>query len=193
MTILTGFLGSGKSTLVRHILTLPDHRRRIAVVENKFDGGGGYGRGSSRLAAVAMATIESLMQQLERINPTAPARMTTFSRVDDLGWILDSDCFDTDRARDIEATFERLLSLTTKINDNNDEASGRPRTNMYCMGNHCRPPPRDFDPSFCGLCGHPVPTMIAAIYVICTPRRSARSPFLGPGPSSSATSIPGCH
>jgi len=39
VTILTGFLGSGKSTLIRHILTSPDHTRRIAVIENEFGGG----------------------------------------------------------------------------------------------------------------------------------------------------------
>ena len=39
VTILTGFLGSGKSTLVKHILTSPDHGRRIAVIENEFGGG----------------------------------------------------------------------------------------------------------------------------------------------------------
>ncbi len=134
---------------------------------------GGYGRGGSRLAAAAMATVEFVMRRIERINPTVPARTTTFSRVDYLGWILDSDCFDADQTRDVEAAFQRLPSSTTKIDDNDDEASGRPCTNMYCMGNHHRPPPRDFDPYVCGLCGRPVPTMIAAVYVIGTPTRSA--------------------
>lgn len=35
VTLLTGFLGSGKSTLVRRILTEP-HGRRVLVVENEF-------------------------------------------------------------------------------------------------------------------------------------------------------------
>jgi len=39
VTILTGFLGSGKTTLVRHILTSPEHQKRIAVIENEFGGG----------------------------------------------------------------------------------------------------------------------------------------------------------
>ena len=34
VTVLTGFLGSGKTTLVNHILTA-DHGRRIAVIENE--------------------------------------------------------------------------------------------------------------------------------------------------------------
>ena len=39
VTILTGFLGSGKTTLVRHILTSKQHQKRIAVIENEFGGG----------------------------------------------------------------------------------------------------------------------------------------------------------
>ena len=39
VTILTGFLGSGKTALVRHLLTSPLHNRRIAVIENEFGGG----------------------------------------------------------------------------------------------------------------------------------------------------------
>ncbi|WP_221332547.1 CobW family GTP-binding protein [Nocardiopsis composta] len=35
MTVLTGFLGSGKTTLVNRILTA-DHEHRIAVIENEF-------------------------------------------------------------------------------------------------------------------------------------------------------------
>ncbi|KAF5837802.1 CobW/HypB/UreG, nucleotide-binding domain-containing protein [Dunaliella salina] len=36
VTILTGFLGSGKTTMVNHILTSPDHKQRVAVIENEF-------------------------------------------------------------------------------------------------------------------------------------------------------------
>jgi G3E family GTPase len=36
VTILTGFLGSGKTTLVQYILQSPDHGKRIAVIENEF-------------------------------------------------------------------------------------------------------------------------------------------------------------
>jgi G3E family GTPase len=39
VTILAGFLGSGKTTLVQYILQSPDHGRRIAVIENEFGGG----------------------------------------------------------------------------------------------------------------------------------------------------------
>ena len=120
---------------------------------------GGYGMEGSRSSeAAAMAAVESVMRRIEKINPTAPVRATTYSRVDDLGWILDADCFDADRARDVEAAFQRLSSTTIDDDDDddndNDEPSGRPCTNVYCAGNHRRrrTPPRDSDPHVCGLC-----------------------------------------
>lgn len=39
VTILSGFLGSGKTTLVQYILQSPDHGKRIAVIENEFGEG----------------------------------------------------------------------------------------------------------------------------------------------------------
>lgn len=39
VTILSGFLGSGKTTLVQYILRSPDHGKRIAVIENEFGEG----------------------------------------------------------------------------------------------------------------------------------------------------------
>jgi G3E family GTPase len=38
VTILTGFLGSGKTTLIQHILRSEDHGKRIAIIENEFSG-----------------------------------------------------------------------------------------------------------------------------------------------------------
>jgi G3E family GTPase len=35
VTVLTGILGSGKTTFVRHVLTSPDHGRHIAVIQNE--------------------------------------------------------------------------------------------------------------------------------------------------------------
>jgi G3E family GTPase len=64
MMILTGFLGRGKSTLARHILTLPDHGRRIAVAENKFGGGGGGGGGGGDLLADRMGlSVETVIMR----------------------------------------------------------------------------------------------------------------------------------
>jgi G3E family GTPase len=36
VTILSGFLGSGKSTLIKYILNSPDHGKRIAIIENEY-------------------------------------------------------------------------------------------------------------------------------------------------------------
>ena len=36
MTILTGFLGSGKTTLMNHILNDTTHGMKFAVIENEF-------------------------------------------------------------------------------------------------------------------------------------------------------------
>ena len=36
MTILTGYLGSGKTTLVNHILSDKTHGKKIAIIENEF-------------------------------------------------------------------------------------------------------------------------------------------------------------
>ena len=36
VTILTGFLGSGKTTLMNHILDDKNHGMRFAIIENEF-------------------------------------------------------------------------------------------------------------------------------------------------------------
>ncbi len=41
VTIVTGFLGSGKTTLINHVLTA-NHGKKVAVIENEF---GAFGTG----------------------------------------------------------------------------------------------------------------------------------------------------
>lgn len=36
VTILTGYLGSGKTTLINHILTSKEHGKKLAIIENEF-------------------------------------------------------------------------------------------------------------------------------------------------------------
>lgn len=36
VTVLTGYLGSGKTTLVNHILTDKTHGKKLAIIENEF-------------------------------------------------------------------------------------------------------------------------------------------------------------
>lgn len=50
-------------------------------------------------------TLECVLEEIRRINPTAPIHPTTFSKVPDLSWILDAKCFDAERVKDIDATF----------------------------------------------------------------------------------------
>jgi G3E family GTPase len=58
VTILSGFLGSGKTTLINYILKSPDHGKRIAVIENEFGGGGGGGGSRSE---EGLLSVESLI------------------------------------------------------------------------------------------------------------------------------------
>lgn len=84
--------------------------------------------------------IQSVLNKIKEINPTASMRQTTFSVIEDLAWILDANCFDTGRINDIafqqyvqnEATMEpKLLAIEPCFK---------------CSGDHAAS-------SFCGLCG----------------------------------------
>ena len=55
MTILTGYLGSGKTTLVNHILTDKTHGKKIAIIENEF---GDVGIDDALMAKNATEQIE---------------------------------------------------------------------------------------------------------------------------------------
>lgn len=60
VTILSGFLGSGKTTLIQYILQSPHHGKRIAVIENEF----GQGLDVESLIARDGANNESLQEML---------------------------------------------------------------------------------------------------------------------------------
>ena len=55
VTVLTGYLGSGKTTLVNHILTDKSHGKKIAIIENEF---GDVGIDDALMAKNAKAQIE---------------------------------------------------------------------------------------------------------------------------------------
>lgn len=67
VTILSGFLGSGKSTLIQFILKSPDHGKRIAVIENEF-GGGDEGLSVETIIASDGANQDSLSDLIELPN-----------------------------------------------------------------------------------------------------------------------------
>lgn len=64
VTILAGFLGAGKSTLVNYILKSPDHGKRIAVIENEF----GDGLDVEAIIAKDGASNQSLTEFIELPN-----------------------------------------------------------------------------------------------------------------------------
>eukprot|EP00536_Pseudo-nitzschia_multiseries_P005894 jgi/Psemu1/254861/estExt_Genewise1Plus.C_1200022 len=186
VTILSGFLGSGKTTLIQHILKSPDHGKRIAVIENEFGEGlaiesliarDGIDPGSGSLqdlielpnGCVCCTVKDSLLEVTEeaarqiayadrillnkvdllqpssegnpgttptneaaatsrttnvleverairKIHPTAPILRTSFSKVPNLDWILDANCFSGfDRLEEVEISLKdaALTSDTT--------------------------------------------------------------------------------
>jgi G3E family GTPase len=85
-------------------------------------------------------TIERVMHKIESINPTAPTVSTTFSNVADLSWILDANCFDANRAKDVEHAFSQSLQW----HGGNTEMVGTKCDNPLCNKMH--------DTNFCELC-----------------------------------------
>jgi G3E family GTPase len=65
VTILTGFLGAGKTTLVKYILNSPDHGKRIAVIENEFapndDSSGSGGSGIAAQNQAQSLSVEGMI------------------------------------------------------------------------------------------------------------------------------------
>ena len=67
VTILSGFLGSGKTTLIQYILQSPDHGKRIAIIENEF-GGGDEGLSVESMIARDGANQDNLTDLIELPN-----------------------------------------------------------------------------------------------------------------------------
>ena len=54
-------------------------------------------------------TIQTVLDKIKEINPTASMRQTTFSKIDTIDWIIDANCFDAERVRDVEVAFQQPL------------------------------------------------------------------------------------
>eukprot|EP00956_Cyclotella_meneghiniana_P012921 scaffold18475_cov106-Cyclotella_meneghiniana.AAC.3 len=73
--------------------------------------------------------IQSVLDTIKVINPTAPTILTTYSTVQDITWVLDTQCFDPERVREIEASYEQLImsrqfcGLCTDDNSSNNNNS----------------------------------------------------------------------
>ena len=78
--------------------------------------------------------IQSVLDTIKVINPTAPTILTTYSTVQDITWVLDTQCFDPERVREIESSYEQLImsrqfcGLCTDDNssNNNNSSSSAP-------------------------------------------------------------------
>jgi cobalamin biosynthesis protein CobW len=113
MTILTSFLGSGKSTLVRHILTLPDHGRRIAIMENEFGrGGGGGGRGGDLLANWMGLPIETVIVRDSTLSSDGAGRRNLLANLIEQP----NECVCCTVKDTLVVMLERLLETQTNIN-----------------------------------------------------------------------------
>lgn len=114
VTILTGFLGSGKSTLIKHILNSSTHGRKIAVIENEFGGGSdgsGGGRNNIDVESVivrdgtAMMTVDN-----EFVTEETDSSSTNKNRLVDLVE-LPNGCVCCTVKDELVTTLERLLDV----------------------------------------------------------------------------------
>lgn len=55
------------------------------------------------------SAIRKVLDAIKVINPTAPTILTTFSSMDDLNWVLDTQCFNSERVKEVEAAYESLM------------------------------------------------------------------------------------
>ena len=92
------------------------------------------------------AALEMVLQKITSINPTAPVLKTTYSKVEDLNWILDAKCFDAGRIKDVESAFEQSTMNSAGNSLCNDDNKC---DNLRCTGNHA------LSSEFCGLCCDP--------------------------------------
>lgn len=55
------------------------------------------------------STIQKVLDAIKVINPTAPTVLTTFSSVDDVHWVLDTQCFNPERVKEVEDAYNSLM------------------------------------------------------------------------------------
>lgn len=110
VTILSGFLGSGKTTLIQYILKSPDHKKRIAVIENEF------GEGLS---------IESLIAK-DGMDPSNQSNLTDLVE-------LPNGCVCCTVKDSLVATLEALLAKRKDLDYILIEASGMANPGTYII------------------------------------------------------------
>ena len=53
--------------------------------------------------------VQNVLESIKVINPTTPTLLTTYSKLEDLNWILDTQCFNPERAQEVENAYEQLI------------------------------------------------------------------------------------
>ena len=53
--------------------------------------------------------VQRVIDVIKSINPTAPTLLTTFSSMDDLSWVLDTQCFNPDKVKEIENSCDNVM------------------------------------------------------------------------------------
>ena len=86
---------------------------------------------------VEKKTIETVLQEIMSINPTAPVITTTYSKIKDINWIIDAKCFDADRVKDIEYEFRQSIGYdATEISESSAQHLSI-NTNNKCNSSTC--------------------------------------------------------
>ena len=81
VTILTGYLGSGKTTLVNHILSDKTHGKRIAIIENEF---GDVGIDDALMAKNSKEQVEEEIIEMMKRNKENDYGYTMYTYVLDI-------------------------------------------------------------------------------------------------------------
>ena len=117
VTILTGFLGSGKTTLIRHILTSTQHNKRIAIIENEYGGGEQSTQLAQRLGLnitdMSTLSVETMIAK----DGTSGSNLTDFIE-------LPNGCVCCTVKDSLVETLENLLNKRTELDYVIIEASG---------------------------------------------------------------------
>ena len=88
------------------------------------------------------SATQAVIERIREINPTASYKQTAFSKVEDIHWILDANCFDADRIKDVETAFQQ----SAVENQNQNLSSVIQCFNPNCTVDHTA------TSAFCGLC-----------------------------------------
>jgi len=116
VTILTGFLGAGKTTLIQHILQDPHHGKKIAVIENEF-GGNGNNSGNKGLTE-GLAEKEGLaIETLIARDGSTNENLTDMIE-------LPNGCICCTVKDDLVSTLESLLEKTNNSGSSSGSGSG---------------------------------------------------------------------